>query len=120
MLDAFGAFFGNAGVQLVIGGAMGGVARWILLQPKNWSDRVGAVVLGAILGYYVSPVFEPSLLDAMTSGKFFGFKLLVDVDKLPGFTATALGFGGIGLLGFALDWITGRLNRFKQQTDVVT
>ena len=65
-------------LQLAVSGALGGVARWILLQPKSWTDRLGTVVLGAILGAEASPQIEPSLQSAMASGLFFGLLELGD------------------------------------------
>lgn len=100
-------------MQLALGGALGGVARWILLQPKSWTDRLGTVALGAILGVYASPQIEPSLQSAMASGVFFGLKILPDVDKLPGFTAFATGVLGITLLGVGFDWVTLTRNKWK-------
>lgn len=107
MLDAVSSFFAISAISLIVGGAMGGVARWILLQPKAWSDRLGMVVLGGILGFYVSPQLEPTISWLMTSGLIFGVHFAVDVDKLPGFSAFATGVGGIALLGFAVDWVSG-------------
>lgn len=111
--DALIAFIAAPPVQLLIGGGAGGVARWILLQPKAWSDRIGMVVLGIILGFYVSPELEPTLLSAMTSGVLFGVHLTIDEDKLPGFSAFATGVLGIALLGFGVDWF----NSFRKQRE---
>lgn len=93
-------------MQLVLGGAAGGVARWIFVQPKAWSDRLGMVVLGAIFGFYVSPQFAPTILDVMTGGLIFGIHFAVDTDKFPGFAAFATGGGAIFLIGLAVDWAT--------------
>lgn len=85
------------GVQITIGGAMGGVARWLFLQVKLW-DGLSAVVLGAILGFYVSPLAAPGI------GKLLsGFT--TDAEKLPTFAAFATGVAGIGVVGFILDWV---------------
>lgn len=115
-MDLLTALVTYAGFQLTVGGAMGGVARWILLQPKEWSDRIGTVVLGAILGFYVSPQLEPSFHSWLTDGVFFGVHFVIDDEKLPGFTAFATGVGGIALLGFGLDWFT-LLRKRKTESD---
>lgn len=105
-------------LQLVVGGALGGVARWILLNPKSWTDRVGMVVMGAIMGYYVGPQALPVILGLMTSGWLFGLKIMPDMDKLPGFSAFAVGASGVALLGIGVDWIAA-IRRKRAQIDPI-
>lgn len=110
MLDLLTAIFSAQGVQLVIGGAMGGVARWFFLRVKIW-DGLSAVVLGAILGYYASPILEP-----MMAGALSGFA--TDPAKLPAFAAFATGVLGIALVGFAIDWFQAKAKQLTKEGSV--
>lgn len=96
------------GTPLIVAGALGGVARWlfvILIDKKMAiSQGLGTIVLGAILGYYVSPNFE-----GLTNLMFSSFT--ADPSRLPSFSAFATGVGGVGVVGFIIDWWTNRIKK---------
>lgn len=111
-MEPIAAFVSVPGVQLVIGGGMGGIARWLFLQT-SWRQGLIAIILGAILGYYVSPQFEP-----LMAGALAGFA--ADPEKLPAFAAFATGVGGIGIIGFIIDWVNYRRKQLSSGPSVET
>lgn len=104
-MDFLASFFAQQGVQLVMAGASGGIARALFLKVKL-VDAMGSIVLGAILGFYVSPQFESFVAPALS-----GFS--TDPARLPAFTAFATGVGGIGIVGFIYDWLNSRGKQLK-------
>ena len=103
-------FLATPSVQIAIAGAMGGLARWLFLRTNPW-DGASAVLLGAILGFYVSPQLAPWAMDTLA-----GFNVKVDMEKLPAFVAFATGVGGVGLVGLGIDWFNLRLKHLNKET----
>lgn len=84
----------DPGFQLVLAGAMGGVARVILFRPPLW-DSISAVVLGGIVGFYASGALAPGIANALA---LVGFQ--VNDDKLPTFASFTTGVGAVTIVGF--------------------
>lgn len=106
-MDYLAYFFAAPAVQLATGGAFGGLARWLFLRVNVW-DGLSAVLLGAILGFYVSPQIAPWAMDTLA-----GLNFKVDMEKLPAFVAFATGVGGVGLVGLGIDWFNLRIKHLK-------
>lgn len=99
-MDIIEMLFTRPGVQLIVAGGMGGIVRWIsiVLTTKKMSTREGlaTVLLGAILGYYASP-----LLQDWIGGALAGF--VKDPERMPTFVAFVTGFGGMIIVGLLID-----------------
>lgn len=106
---------GSPGTSLVVAGGMGGIARWlfVILVDRKMAvpQGVGTVLLGAILGYYVSPNFE-GLVAPILSG------FSTDPARLPVFAAFSTGVGGVGVVGFIIDWWANRRKKLTQEPSV--
>ena len=114
-MDWLLAFFALPGTATAIAGGFGGVARWlfVILVDGKLGPKQGPafVLLGAILGHYVSDIGTPVARWALS-----GFD--VDPAKLPVFAAFAIGVGGVGLVALGLDWFAQRRKKLDDELGV--
>lgn len=114
-MDLLTAILTAPGTSLVIAGGLGGVARWlyvILLDKKMaMTQGIATTVLGAILGYYLSPNFVGIASSALAA-------FSQDPGKLPTFTAFSTGVAGVGVVGLGLDWMSTLRKKLIPETPV--
>lgn len=114
-MDLLTALLASPTLHLALAGASGGAGRWfyaIIMDKKMLPKQAAATVgLGVILGVFVSP-----LVVGFASGQLLGWGFQPDPDKMPSFTAFAMGLGGVGLLGAAIDFLKAKL---KQPTNAL-
>lgn len=96
------ALLTSPGLQLVVAGALGGIARWliVIIADSKLAPRQAAAMtaLGGIVGFYASPPFEPAL-----GGVLERLGFITDPEKLPAFSAFATGSVAIGVMGLIVD-----------------
>ncbi len=83
------------GDKFAIGGAMGGVVRWLTLR-EDWKSGLISIIVGAICAVYASPLALPSLESVL-------FKLDVKPDQAAGLSGFLIGIGGVTFAGFLID-----------------
>ena len=93
----------SQGVQLSLSGALGGLARWlmVIVMDKKMATKQGlaTVALGALVGAYVTPQAGHTIAAAFE----FIFRSPMDPEKAPFFNAFLLGILGVAAVGFAID-----------------
>ena len=82
--------------QAVIAGALGGVVRWLSVK-EGWRQGLVSVVVGAICALYLGPLAVPALEPIIGT-------IVVDPASQAGFSGFVLGLGGVGVVGFVLDF----------------
>lgn len=101
----------HPGVHLSLSGAFGGIARWlmIIILDKKMAIRQGiaTVLLGGILGFFVTPQAGPAISEAFE----LVFRSPPDPEKAPIFNAFLLGVLGVLVIGFAIDTVTSWTQR---------
>ncbi len=101
------ALFAGVDTQVTVAGMFGGLLRWIFFKAKGW-DGIGNMIVGAILGYYVSP-YAVQPLGSVLGG------LTDEVQNVQRLSALILGILGVGVIGFLIDWgkhwFTSKLNQ---------
>ena len=90
-----------------VAGGAGGAFRWLSLKPRNWRGLLIAVLLGVIAAEFVSPAMVP-LVTTYTGAD------ILTASRLSAFTIGAI---GMGLVGFALDYLAARSGKMKNDND---
>ena len=95
MNDGFLAWLRSESGILAIGGAMGGLVRWLTLR-EDWRSGGISLSVGAICATYLTPLVVP-IIGPMLGGA------LVKAEGSAGFLAFMVGLGGIAVSGFVID-----------------
>lgn len=98
MLDNF---FTNDS-RAAIAGALGGLVRWLTLR-ENWREGVVSITVGAICAVYLGPLALPAVEPLLSN-------VMGDDKAVTGLTTFIVGIGGIGVVGFVLDFWKARRN----------
>jgi hypothetical protein len=93
-MDFLVAFLVKDG-PLILGGMFGGALRWAFLKAKFW-DGLSNMLVGAILGYYVSPYAVPLMAPGLSG-------LTSDLANVERLSALIIGIVGIGFIGLIID-----------------
>lgn len=92
--------------KALIAGALGGLVRWITLR-EHWRDGAISIVVGALCSLYLAPLGEPFIALLL---RWLGLAPVLDLapDQQAGFAGFVVGVGGIGIVGFILDFIKAK------------
>ena len=93
--------------QAVIAGALGGVVRWLAVRQK-WQNGLVSVVVGAICALYLAPLAIPALEPIIGT-------IVIDPARQAGFSGFIIGMGGVGVVGFFIDFWRARKGGKKDE-----
>lgn len=93
-------FFSDETTRAALAGALGGLVRWLTLR-ENWKEGGVSITVGAICAVYLGPLALPAVDPLLNN-------LISDTRAIEGFTTFMVGIGGIGVVGFVLDFWKAR------------
>lgn len=89
--------------RALIAGALGGLVRWVTLR-EHWRNGAISIVVGALCSLYLAPIAEPFFAPVLRG-------LELGADQQAGFSGFIVGIGGIGIVGFVLDFVKAQRAR---------
>jgi len=95
--------------QAVIGGALGGLVRWLSLRT-NLTDGIIAIVVGAICAVYLGPLAQP-IINVVLG------QIVLDADARQSLAGFIIGLGGISVSGTVMDYWASRRRRASKEDD---
>lgn len=103
-------WLGGGKGQLLIGGAVGGLVRWLTLR-SSLTDGLVSIIVGGLCAVYLSPLAQPAV-NVILGG------VVLDSDARISLTAFVLGIGGISVSGAVMDyWNAKRRRGFVDNSD---
>jgi hypothetical protein len=91
----------STGAQITVAGGFGGIARWLIViildRKMAVPQGLATIVLGAIMGFFVSPYISTQWLLNLIN-------VQAEAEKIPVLNAFILGLIVVGGAAFIIDW----------------